>query len=655
MAKFLFGSMTLAAVAMAIAPASVKQESASPVAIVAAAAEAVPHTPSLQVRANAQAGAAFLAPVEPNRADGRPILQVGVDNWSVTNIEEPFVNWARKFGNNWTAVKAGAGGETMEMAALMAAGYIDRETLLPKAIPPGFDFIRSGLFRFGARHDPVGYAGRYIIEWDGDAAARIALGCAGSQKHVATNRIEINCRANDRAWTQVQFTVIGPGGLKAVRIFRPEDEAEIRAGATFRRPFLDYCRRYKVLRTLSIQDPNRAAARSVDRLTPKAAAQWGASPALAAAGPGSGPGAGLPMGPPMEALFDLAVACDAALWMHVAGPIGAPPVFDDIAVTGPRRGEVRERAVENAAAIVASQEWDRYADEVVRSLIASGYPATRALYIETGNEVWSNAFPFWWYTNYFLGIRDWVNTQTPVSGYGSMVGAGFMEARFADALDRALARAGRKQAVVFVLACQHANTATCESVITGFKQYFVWAGIAPGPFLARAGLSTATYFSKGIANLFPGATDDEKAAAWRNAIAADPAGTAKALTDWYLSADTCCSIPYLVRMRKAHTAIAARAGIAFIGDYEGEDHDQALAPLRNDAAFEDWYLRVWLDGPDGERLTREWLKALYADNPDAIIANFSGIAKRSVKWPWGDGLYGEDTGRRRVLDEFLRQ
>jgi hypothetical protein len=365
------------------------------------------------------------------------------------------------------------------------------------------------------------------------------------------------------------------------------------------------------------------------------------------------------MGPPIEALFDLAVAADAALWMNVAGPLGAPPALDEVAVSrGPQRAAVKAAAFENAASIIASPQWDAYADEIVRSLIAAGYPATRALYIETGNEVWNGAHPFWWSQDYFSGIRDWANEQKPVAGFGSMVGAGFMQGRFAVALDKALARAGRKQAVVFVLACQHASPVTCEGAIIGFKHYFAVMGGDASPFLARAGLSTATYFEGGTRpeGLFKSAGyDDALKAQWLGAIKADPQGAAKALTDFYLTADQCCTIPYLVRMRKAQRAVAEKAGIAFIGDYEGEAHETAWSPLRDDPAFMDWYFKVWMDGPDGERLTREWAKALLADDPDAMISTFVTIGGRAVNAPWLDGFYGEETGRRRAMEEFLRQ
>ena len=602
-----------------------------------------------------------VAMLEPNTSDGRPIVALGLDGWGTANLEEPFLNLLRMNGNSWTAVQNWPGPATMEMGAMLAGGFIDPETMLPKAVPPGFDMVRSGLFRGGARDDPGAYAGTYVVEWRGAREARIELGCQTHQTLIdpgsrsRTGRLEFFCPVGDRDWTRLLFSGLAAQGLEFVRVYRKKDEALVRAGAEISPRFVAYARPYKVLRTMDIQGAVVAAARSADRLAKKSHTQWGASPWINFEG--------LPMGRPIEVLFDMAVATEAALWMNVSGPLGAPPEFDAIALKGPRHQEnfdnklqmqwARQRAPE----ILASPEWDKYADEVVRSLIASGYPETRALYIETANEVWNNANPFWWYRDYFLGIRDWANAQKPVSGFGAMVGAGFMEARFAVALDKALGKAGRRQAAVFVLACQHANPATCEGAVAGFKHYFALNGIDPAPYLKRAGLATATYFHEGTgkAGLFPAASDDELKRKWLAAIAKDPQGTAKALTDWYLTKDQCCTVPYLVRMRRAQEAVAESGGVRFIGDYEGESHDAASAPLRDDPAFKDWYFKVWMDGPEGERLTKGWMKALYAENPEAIIANYKGACVREIRYPWCDGIAGEDTGRNRGLRAYLRE
>lgn len=591
-------------------------------------------------------GAFFLTPLEPNTADGRPIMQAGLNAWRYYAYEEPFLNRARLMGNDWTAQRKWPDRTIMEPGALFAGGFLDPVSLLPRAIPEGFDSLRSGLFRGRASEDPANYSGDWAVTWEGDADLAIQLGCAATQRKVGANRLEFTCKAGE-PWTSLRLDRIGPDGFRNLQVFRRDEEAALKAGEVFRPQFLAEARRYKVLRAMDIQNPMIAGARRVDQMATMANAHWGTEP-------GYNP-EGLPMGPPLGALFELAVAADAALWMNVAGPIGAPPALDAVAFTGPNRAGVKAAATSSAAEILASPEWDAYADELVRALIVSGYPETRALYVETGNEVWNNANPFWYGRDYFHGIRDWANGEKPVSGYSSMVGAGFMEARFAVAFDAALARAGRKQAVVFVLACQHADPATCKGVASGFRHYFAWAEIDPAPFLARAGLSTATYFDRGVAELFPGATDEEKAAAWLAAIAADPEGTARALTDYYLAADRCCTIPYLVRMRKAQEAVASEAGVAFIGDYEGEAHETAFAPLRDDPAFRDWYFEVWMDGPQGERLTREWAKALWAENSGATISTFVTVGKRSIAHPWIDGFYGEETGRRRALDEFERR
>ncbi|MEZ5981077.1 MAG: hypothetical protein R3C54_02070 [Parvularculaceae bacterium] len=657
--KFVIGAAAVVGLAASVVAASVRKGPDAAEAIAGDAPQASEEPARLaMLETTAPAKPApvdVLQPTEPNIDDGKPIMLLGLEGWESQNMEQPFVNMARMLGNSWGAGQNWPGNESMDMSALWKGGFIDPDTMLPKAVPPGMDYVRTGLLRAGARYDPEGYAGTYVVEWEGDAKARAGLTCAGNQKFINAHRIEFTCSKSDKDWTNVQFFDLKNGGLKALRIFKKSDEAQIRAGQEFSNQFLDYARQYKVLRTMDIQASVVAAARSVDQLGKKSQSQWTADPRVNYDG--------LPMGPPMEVLFDMAVAADSALWMNVSGPIGAPARFDEIVVGGARHRENFEQKLqmqwveEDAETILASPEWDKYADEVVRSLIASGYPETRALYIETANEVWNNANPFWWCRDYFLGFYNWLNKRKKVDGYGAMVGVGYMEGRFAVALDRALENAGRKQAVVFVLAAQHANPATSEGAILGFKRYFEDAKIDPAPYLARAGLSTATYFHEGTSRqgLFPASSDDELKAKWLAAIKSDPQGTAKALTDWYLGVTRQASIPYLVRMRKEQEAVAAKHGVRFIGDYEGESHDAVWEPLRNDPDFIKWYFDVWMDGPEGERLTREWANALFAENPNAMIANYKGVCPREIKYPWCDGIYGEETGRRRALKEFLRQ
>ena len=79
--------------------------------------------------------------------------------------------------------------------------------------------------------------------------------------------------------------------------------------------------------------------------------------------------------------------------------------------------------------------------------------------------------------------------------------------------------------------------------------------------------------------------------------------------------------------------------------------------LERDPEFIRWY-KDYQWGAEGERLTRAWAQALFEDDPDAIISNYGGFGpvenatgKPSV---WNDGFYTEDNGRKRALDEFLR-
>jgi hypothetical protein len=525
---------------------------------------------------------------------------------------------------------------------------------LPKAIPQGRTAIRSGLFRFGSRYYPRHYAGDYVIEWEGDADLRFGFGHQ-NQRRVGRSRVEAYFHPADESWSNVEITRIGSGGLRNLRVYRKEHEARVKAGETFDPRFLAYASRYKVLRTLDIQAAVISDIRSAGRLKKKGQAGYGA-PAVAVPG---APDA--PVGAPIEVLFDLAMAADAALWMHVPTLLGAPSVFDELGIESPRRGELRATAKARFAEIFASSEWRAFADEIVRALEASGYPENRMLYLEVSNEVWNFAHPFWWPTNYFWGIGDALGDR------GYSYGLGYAVAHWTATFDGALKAAGRAQAWTPVLAGQMANPETTKGALAGFRRYFEDRGQNPRSWLARVGVSTASYYHGALEpdGVVKVAAGENYRAKWLAAVVADPVGLAQRLGDWYVNGSDrqVGAIPYLVRMRNENQRLAEEAGAFFLGDYEGENHENGGGDLKSEPAFVNW-MENWRRGPDGERTARAWVEALYRQNPDAIIANYKGIGPsdpegdspgdRILVDPWYDGFYGETNGRTRALDANLR-
>lgn len=113
-------------------------------------------------------------------------------------------------------------------------------------------------------------------------------------------------------------------------------------------------------------------------------------------------------------------------------------------------------------------------------------------------------------------------------------------------------------------------------------------------------------------------------------------------------------IAAMVANRAAHRRIAESYGAFFLGDYEGESHDNLPGYLKADPVVTRWN-EDFITGPDGEAVTRAWAQALLTDDPDAIVSNYMGAHPRSPGTdPWYDGYYGEQNGRTRGLETILR-
>jgi hypothetical protein len=587
-------------------------------------------------------------------SDGKPIMQLGLQGFDANYAgEEAFADLTMLMGNSWAA-ESKSGLPTKGFAELWRQGLIGYGTMIPKRIPAGYDFIRSGPFR-DARYYPGHYAGTYVLEWRGDADLRFGFGLRtcpapgySCQKKISANRVEATFVPGDKQWSRIEITRIGKG-LYKVFLYRKENAAAALAGG-FNPRFLSYASRYKVLRTLDIQGASTSDVRSVDRLKKKGHFGYGGNWRTNLDAPAA------PVGSPLQVLFELGVSADTEIWTHVQPYLGAPaglPWVDQSKL----RGWARTRFLE----IIGSPEWRKWADEVVRSLNASGYPRSRTFYSEVANETWNTSGPFNRQWQYYQGIGD-------VFDRGASFSVGYLSGHYAKQLDAALKAAGRSdQKWVIVLAGQMANSATTRAALDGFKQYFTDRGIDPAPFLKRAGVSTASYYSDTFSKergIFQGATDDAVRLQWLTAIASDPAGLSKRIADRLIlgSDKDVGTIPFLVRMRKIHQKQAEEAGAFFLGDYEGGSHDQ-VSWLKSDSRLIN-FVENFRRGSQGERVDKAWIEAMRSQNPKAIIANYRGVSlgdpegdsptDATLASAWDDGFYTETTARNRALDPYLR-
>jgi hypothetical protein len=603
----------------------------------------------------------------PNIADGRPVSQLGLYWWRYWSYEQPFLDLSKASGIDWAA--NGAAGR-MGWEDLWANGVINKTTLYPRSIPQGYSFIRGGIFRNGAKVYPDYYAGEYVLEWDGDADLRFGFGlplCSAArtndcQTRIGANRVEARYSRSNAEWSTYEITRIGAAGINNIRLYRKQNEQAIKSGRFFDPIWVDYARRYKILRFVQVQEASEARPFRAGDFARKDQATW--SPDWI---PNYAKAPDAPKQTSFEMIFRASVETGTAAWVHVAGLPGAPPEFN--ALVGTSQHDLWRRACRtHLNTVLASPDWAVYMDEIVRGLIASGYPADRMLYLEPWNEIWNWSAPWGRMTHCGTGVADvLVGSRAKVQGTYWRYGFGYLAAHAMVEFDKALTRAGRRQAWTLAMGSHHAWLDQTTGSLEGFKRYFATKGVNPSPWLKNVGVTTASYYNgvfDRVGGFITAASEAEHAQKWRNAILSDPTGLMTRRTNWtlntYYDGGT---VPWIVDFRNKQEALAKSYGAYFLGDYEGESHDVLPPHLSADPVIVNW-AEQYIESAEGERLTRSWIDALKAQNPNAVISNYGTIHPRDLEGasasdrrfeePWYDGFYGENTGRTRGLSHMQR-
>jgi len=371
---------------------------------------------------------------------------------------------------------------------------------------------------------------------------------------------------------------------------------------------------------------------------------------------------------PIEALFKLAMEADVALWHNAPLELGAPKSFYHPSLyrknLSDHAARISKMASSNTRVILRSREWDRYADRFVAALIASGYPADRPLYTTISNEVWNFSRRYHVSTRYAWGFGKGYGAKIGSKDWRYREGYGVLMARWADALEGALSRAGRRQHVVYVLEGQAANPDTTKRALIGMKTYFDrkgrnWTAIAP-----KVGVSVASYWGgKGYYNLF----SDIKPNAYkrlRNRFESEarrnPNGLARRLANYYIrgSANAAGSKAWVVKKFADHEKQAELFGAQFIGAYEGGSHD--VAPKffsskygKNTARLKAWRTR-YLWGREGARVNTAVNDALASKFPGIILSNYATVGPTGAQ-PWFEGEYNETNAMKRSWAKYYRR
>jgi hypothetical protein len=618
----------------------------------------------------AQPASAQVVPVSPRVLEanypkplpGKAISQLGIGEWNYFWFEEPFNNIIKGTPPSYRAILSS--GQSMTFDQLWAGGFIDKTTLLPTSLPAGANRIIGGIYRGGAETSSAAVAGTYVLDWEGDADLRLHWKvCASTadtncQRTISANRIEAIFDASYPEYTVWDITRIGAGGLRNVRLYRKENEAALNSGKILDPRFQSHVRRYQVLRFVNPQQASIARRFRPGDFLSTAAATY--APDILAAP------ADAPRAINFNTIFKVAQETGTSAWIHVAGLPGAPASLDAFAgypnnTPGVNQQAWLEGCRNNRDAILGSPDWRAYMDAIAQSLSTAGYPSRSRLYLEAWNEVWNTAQPWDRMTFCAKGVAE-----TLGAGQDASYGYGYLAAHVMVQFDAALRRAGRRQAWTLALAQQAANTFTTTQALNGFKRYFTDRGVNPAPWLRYAGVSVQGYYFDSV-NPFDGfitaTSSAEHINKVRTAILSDPAGTDRARADWLINTNKVGSIPWAVGQRQAHQNIAVANGAYFLGDFEGESHDFLPNYLLTDPVIVNWAENFNI-GAQGERVTRAWVAAMQAQNPNAISSNFLSImvldpqgqspTDTKIEYPFYDGYYGESNGRTRGLEPLLR-
>ncbi|HBS35324.1 MAG TPA: hypothetical protein DEA50_09645, partial [Parvularcula sp.] len=525
-------------------------------------------------------------------------LQLGVGLAAPYNLEEAFLNLAQTRAAGWQFDSKGGRVRTQEA---LAEGYLDPVTWMPTEKAGA---MKSGaIAQFFSSADGLGafHADEWVIDWKGDAYGFMQRWEGKGRPVRDKNSVTYDLTAQSFSDGSLRFSRIG-AGLSDIRLYRRKNADRLARGEVWNPVFLDYARRYDVIRTMDVQGTNNSQVRRFDQIATMAepwgqrsGTQWPEPPFF---------------GAPYEILFDLGARAGSKLWVTVPPQIGSPISWADPSLRRKDRPDRLDGALfvettaKHARTTVESEEWDVFAREFAKRLAASDYPLERTLYVELGNEMWNNAAGFFVSTAYAHGIAKGFNADWR-AGHGY----GVLSARLALAMEKAFAAQKIRPRIVYVLGTHTANPTRTRDALKGFSAYIEMKGEDPKAYLAKTGVAVTNYFGRFsdlTESLFGEVAEAEIAARWIAAVRDDPETVAAKITAHITKgpASAKATAAWLVDYWGRHKAIAEEAGSTFIGAYEGGSHLNLPSELAKSPEF----MAFWRDyhwGEQGAGVTRE--------------------------------------------------
>jgi hypothetical protein len=557
----------------------------------------------------------------------KPLLQVGPWVAAPFNIEEPYANIIHASETRWSC-------GDLETAELYEGGYISRKTGLPLAKPSGCTLKTSVFFS-------VPHNSGLMPHWDGDwvvdceSDGRVELNLlyfpADNIKRRKPCRIEFTRDAENNVTPYHMAVEVKrlDAPMTALRMYRKENEAAVNSGKIYNPRFIAAVAEYDVIRTMDLQEANRSGIRSVSDLAGPDAAHWGNLSWQ------SGKNLKQPFrSMPISAVFALGVEADTALWVHAPIMLGSTIDIYDEAIYDADIGKwlknISSAVTSEAKTAIASDEWDKYADAFVGALVASGYPTDRTLYVTVSNEVWNFAGQYNLTSRYAGALGEGLSAE--IGGGDFRTGYGAAMARWKLALDAALSRAGRDQALIYVVEGQAAAAGTSDEALRAAKAWIEGQGEEWEAHSHSFGLSVASYW---------GSSHYSKAGVDPNDLAA--------LEKWQLEGPPqhVATLAWILAQFRAHADVGRRYGVPLIGAYEGGSHFD-----RPDQMDRQKY-REYVWGEYGGRINELVNEAIAEAFPGVILSNYV-LAGPQGGQPWFEGPLGDKNPYNDSWRAYLR-
>lgn len=575
-------------------------------------------------------------------------LLLGLGFSAPFNLEEPFINMAQTRAAGWRfGTKSGA---RLEGGDALAAGYLDPQSFMPTKKSAETDYAAAGVYLSGAENFRDYYADTYILDWKGEARGTMQRWEEKAPGERRGSSVTYSLKPSQARGGAMRFSAIGED-FRDVRLYRKKYSALLERGEIWNPAFIDYVKRYDIVRTMDIQSTNNIQVRRFDQIATmqepwgqRVTISWPEPPFFSA---------------PYEILFDLGVKADVAIWLTIPPQIGAPispadPTLRQKEKPGRLDFErFKAATAEHAKKTLASGEWEIFAREFADRYLASGYPLSRPLYVEIGNEIWNSAAGFAVSSNYAIGIARGLNPEWKIGhGYGALT------ARFMVALEKEFASRKVKPSIVYVVASHTANPWRTKQALDGLAEYLRTLGADPKNYLPKTVVAVTNYYGQfnalGAA-LFGSPDPAAYAPMWLAALKEDPDALARRVSAHLKDGPANAKLTgkWIAARWAEHKGFAEKAGSRFLGAYEGGSHLLPPKELTKSKDFLDWWTRYhW--GEEGADVARVINRRLIDSFPDAVLANYESIGAIEPHAPWIDGHYAKPTPMLKMWDEFAR-